>query len=210
MALALLDILGVEPSRVRLRVDTGTNRYFQVKVGTASTTRSGFDWIDGVVHQTPVLQNPRGGGLLDTATEVTVPLPRLPRPSRGLPAPHLLAQLFTYRAETGRGLGFSPVLPLEPGMTMPALIEDQSVSMSTVTDGRTGFAPPRTVACRTVAEQFSEPRLDDLLAQIIRVAAPVVLQAFGGQSTTPPAAGAPAPPAAPLGGLVDAIIHALP
>src|SRR5439155_1623046 len=55
---------------------------------------------------------------------------------------------------------------------------------------------------------FSEPRLDDLLAQIVRVAAPVVLQAFGGQSTTP-AAGTPAS-AAPLGGLLDAIVRALP
>jgi hypothetical protein len=206
MALALLDILGVEPSRARVRVDTGTNRYFQLKLGTASTVHSGFDWIDGVVHQTPVLANPRGGGLLDTATEVTVPLPRLPRPSRTLPPPRLLAQLFTYRTEAGQGIGFSPVLPLEPGQTMPALIEQESTPTPTVTDGRTAFAPPRTVACRTVAEQFSEPRLDDLLAQIIRVAAPVVLQAFGGQSTTP-AAGAGSPP---LGGLVDAIVRALP
>src|SRR5689334_1559073 len=124
MALALLDIIGVEPSRARLRVDTGTNRFFQVKVGTASTTRSGFDWIDGVVQQTPVLPNPRGGGLLDTATEVTVPLPRLSRPSHGQPPPHLLAQLFTYRTQTGRGVGFSPVLPLEPGLTMPTLIDE--------------------------------------------------------------------------------------
>src|ERR1043166_1591696 len=185
MALALLDILGVEPSRARLRIDTGTNRYFQVKLGTASTSRSGFDWIDGVVHQTPVLPNSRGGGLLNTAAEITVPLPRLPQLQRGVPPPQLLAQLFTYRTQTGRGLGFSPVLALERGMTMPTLIDEQSIAAPAVTDGRPRFAPPRPVAGRTAAEQLSEPRLDDLLAQIVRVAAPVVLQAFGGQSTTP-------------------------
>ena len=215
MALALLDILGVDPSRARLRIDTGTNRYFQVKLGTATATRSGFDWIDGVVHQTAVLPNPRGGGLLDTAAEITLPLPRVPSLQRGVPPPPLLAQLLTYRTETGQGLGFSPVLPLERGMTMPTLIDEQSTAAPAVTDGRSAFAPPRTVACTTVAEQFSEPRLDDLLAQIVRVAAPVVLQAFGGQSTTPavgasaaPAAGAAS--AAPLGGLLDAIVRALP
>lgn len=190
MALALLDIVGVEPSRARLRVDTGTNRFFQVKFGLASTTHAGFDWIDGVVRQTPVLPNPRGGGLLSTATEVTVPLPRVASGRR------LLAQLFTYRTEARLGPSFSPVLPLEPGMTMPTLIDEQSVS-----------APARTVPCRTVSEQFSEPRLDDLLAQIVRVAAPVVLQLLGGggQTAQPAAAGNGG-----LGGLIGAIVHALP
>lgn len=206
MALALLDILGADPSRLRVRVDTGTNRYYQLCIGTGTTSRSGFDWIDGVVHRTPVTPNPSGGGLLDTATEVTLPLPRLPRAQGLVPQP-LYVQLLTFRTPGGLGPGFSPVLPVTREVTMPTRYTDTF----SITDGAPAFAPPRTVPSRTCAEQMSEPRLDDLLAQIVRVAAPVVLQLIGGGQT----ASSGSAPAAPAGGnalgpLVQAIAGALP
>ena len=51
--------------RRRLRIDTGTNRYYQLKLGTATyAPGAGFDWIDDVVYPTPRAANPRGGDLL--------------------------------------------------------------------------------------------------------------------------------------------------
>lgn len=226
MALALLDLLGVDASRARLRIDTGTNRYYQLKLGTATTTRAGFDWIDEVVHQTPVTLNPAAGGLLNTAKELTVPIRGLVRTIHGLPPPRLFAQLFSFKTAQGRALGFSQLLPLDRAMTTPGpTYNDPGSAMTlTLTDGQ--FAPVRSVANRTCAEQFSAPRLDDLLAQIVRVAAPVVLQLLGnagtaagspgsgsGSTGSSPAASAATPTssgAGLLGPLVQAIASALP
>ncbi len=180
MALALLDLLAVDPSHARLRIDTGTNRYYRLELGRATTSRSGFDWIDDVVHRTPLVVNPRGGLLPGSAIEIALSI-------RGLLPGPLVVQLFSYKAPDGRSLAFSPVLSLDRVMTM--LPTHYSEPQSAVSDG--GPPPlraPRAVACRTCAEQFSAPRVDDLLAQIARVAGPLVLQLLGQQGA--PAAGA--------------------
>ena len=200
MALALLDLLGLDAQRARLRVDTGTNRYYQVKLGLAAGSRGGFDWIDEVVHETPIALNPAGGGLLNTATEVTVPIRGLVRPARGLPAPRLFAQLFSFKTAQGRSLGFSGVLTLDRAMT--SLVPNFQGPLSV---GEPVLCPPRAVPCRTCSEQFSAPRLDDLLAQIVRVAAPLVLQLLGQQG--PSAANASA---APIGPLLQAVAGVVP
>jgi hypothetical protein len=219
MALALLDILGIDASAARLRLDTGTNRYYQLKIGVSTTTRSGFDWVDEVVYQTPMAVNPAGGGLLNTATELTVPIRGLRRAGRGLPPPRLFAQLFSFKTPDGRALGFSQVLPLDRAMTMlgSSYLDPSSATTLTVTDGAPALRAPRAVPCRT-AEQFSEPRIDDLLAQIVRVAAPVVLQLLGNQSATTVAgasgSGATTQAAGSAGGalgpLIQAIVSVLP
>jgi hypothetical protein len=209
MALALLDLVGLEHSGLRFRIDTGTNRYYQLKVGRDVRDRSGIEWIDGVVFQTPVTPNPAGGGLLDTATDVSVPPVELER-GRGY------AQLFTFKTNKGGAPAFSPVVRINRAMAIPGpeYVEPESTEVQEVMYSTLEtFERPRAVPCRTVAEQFGAPGLGDLLTQIVKVAGPVVLRMLGGgqeaAAGTQPAAGggttATAEPS-PIAGIVEAIL----
>jgi hypothetical protein len=211
MALALLDLVGLDGSNARFRIDTGTNRHYQLKLGRGTTSRSGFDWIDDVVYQTPLRENPAGGSLLNTATEISVP-------TRGLLTGRSFAQLFSYRSRDGRAMGFSPVIAVDRAMTAldSNYTAPESLANGGAADGSVpALFPPRAVSCRTCSEEFSAPRLDDLLAQIVKVAGPIVAQLLA-QPGTPgaqaPAAGSPpAAGAAPaVGSLLQAIVGVLP
>ncbi|MHB8689636.1 MAG: hypothetical protein ACYDHH_00180 [Solirubrobacteraceae bacterium] len=221
MALALLDLLGVDADRARLRIDTGTNRYYRLELGLANVTRSGFDWIDEVVHRTPITPNPAGGGLLNTSTELTVPTRGIVPTRHGLPVSHLFAQLFSFKTADGRGLGFSKVVPVVGEMAAPGPGYVDYGSSLSITNGAPALAPPRAVACRTCAEAMTAPRLDDLLAQLVRLAAPAVLQLLGqagggtaaggaASSVGAPSGGAATGPAAALGPLLQALVGAVP
>src|SRR6266536_4988416 len=150
MALALLDLVGLDGSTARFRIDTGTNRHYQLKLGRATTSRSGFDWIDDVVYQTPMRENPAGGSLLNTATEIAVPV-------RGLLTGRSFAQLFSYRSRDGRAMGFSPVIAVDRAMTAlgPNYTAPASLANGAVSDGSVpALSPPRAVPCRTCSEEF--------------------------------------------------------
>jgi hypothetical protein len=205
MALAILDLVGIDDGNARFRIDTGTNRYYQLKLGRGAGTRSGFDWIDGVVHTTPLQLNEAGGGLLDSSTEISVPVGRARRHERG-PA---YAQLFSFKTREGRSPAFSAVVSLDRAMSVPGPdYELPESAMHEVMDIRPpSFQRPRTVACRTCAEQFGAPGIGDLLTQLLKVAAPVVLDFL--QKGQPPAVSPPAgtggtpagakPPSSPAG-----------
>jgi hypothetical protein len=206
MALAILDLLGIDDGNARFRIDTGTNRYYQLKLGRGVGTRSGFDWIDGVVHTTPIQLNEAGGGLLDSSTELSVPLGRARRHERG----PTYAQLFSFKTREGRSPAFSAVLSLDHAMSVPGPdyeLPESSAMHDLMAIGPPSFQRPRTVACRTCAEQFGAPGIGDLLTQLLKVAAPVVLDFLQkGQppAVTPPVVtgGTPAgakPPAPPAG-----------
>lgn len=211
MALALLDLLGVDGARARLRIDTGTNRYYRLELGLAIGNRSGFDWVSEVVHRTAVAPNPAGGGLLDTSTEVTVPVGGLVPTARGRPLPHLYAQLFSFKTAEGRSFGFSRVLPLVGEMAAPGpAYVDYGSSISHGNGAAPALAPARAVACRTSADAMTAPRLDDLLAQLVRVAAPAVLQLLGQSGGAASGGGAGGGIAAALGPLLQALVSALP
>jgi hypothetical protein len=184
MALAILELVGIDDGNARFRIDTGTNRYYQLKLGRGAGTRSGFDWIDGVVHTTPLQLNEAGGGLLDSSTEISVPIGRDRRHERG-PA---YAQLFSFKTREGRSPAFSAVVALDRAMSVPGPDYElpESSAMHEVMDIRLpSFQRPRTVACRTCAEQFGAPGIGDLLTQLLKVAAPVVLDFL--QKGQPPA-----------------------
>jgi hypothetical protein len=213
MALALLDLVALEGSSVRFRIDTGTNRWYQLKLGRGVRDRSGVEWIDEVVFQTPVAENPAGGGMLHTSTEVEVP-------ADGLERDRAYAQLFSFKTAKGGGPAFSSVVRVDRAATIagpeyvePEWTEVQEHMNSTLQT----FNRPRQVPTRTFAEQFSAPAFGDLLAQIARVAGPVVLRMLAGEK---PAAGAP--PAAgvgqgaggagadPFAGLIEGILKLIP
>jgi hypothetical protein len=206
MALAILDLVGLDGRSARFRIDTGTNRYFQLKVGRSVGSRSGLEWIDDVVFATPIKLNARGGGLLDTSAEISVPGARL-----GRDAPY--AQLFSFKTQDGRSPAFSPVVRVDhavsalgPDYAAPESAETQEIMNATLAP----FETPRTTECRTCAEQFGGPALGDLLTQIVQVAAPVVMQLLGqGTAAGPPAAGGAGAQPNMLAGLLDAILKAI-
>jgi hypothetical protein len=235
MALALLDLLALGESGARLRVDTGTNRYYQLKLGRASGTREGFDWIDDVIHETPVQLNSSGGGTLATSTTITLPFHGLSHPRPGLPAPPVYAQLFSFKTPDRRGLAFSQVVALDrTTMTLEPTYHDLTSSTAlTVSDRVPVLNRPRVVACRTCAETQSLPKVEDVLGLIVRALVPVAQKLFpeppavgsgaaGSGTTTPgaallPSGSAAAPPGATggesggaLGSLLQAIGGALP
>jgi hypothetical protein len=211
MALAILDLVGLDDASTRFRIDTGTNRYYQLKIGRSLRSRSGVDVIDEVVFQTPLSVNEAGGSLLDSSTEISVPSQRLER-GRGY------AQLFSFKTRDGRAPGFSPVLRLQRGLGMPdaTYSAPESSQMHEVMDAAVApFQPARTVACRTTAQQFSAPALGDLLTELVRVAGPVVMgllangQAAATGSMAPAsAAGAVQPDA--LARVLQAVLKAIP
>jgi hypothetical protein len=217
MALAILDIVGLDGSSARFRVDTGTNPYYQLKLGRSVQTRSDLDWVDDVVLQTPLRLNPAGGSMFDTATEILVPVDKLEQSKA-------YAQLFTFKTRAGRSPAFSSVVRLNRALTLPGpdYTAPESLDMQAAADITDApFRRPRSVACRTCAEQFSAPAIGDLLTQIVRVAGPIVMQLLGqpqaaAQGGTLPAAGgaAGAPPvpaqANPIAGLVEAILKVIP
>ncbi len=211
MALAILELLGFDKPNLKFRIDTGTNRYYQLKVGSSVRRRYGIDWVDDVVFATPMAVNQKGGSLLDTDTEISVPVQRVE-------SGKAYVQLFTFKSRDGRAPAFSRVVgvPMGPGLPGPGLIDLPSLEMQTAMGtAPSSFQPPRRVACRTYGEQFSQaPLVGDLLTQIVQIATPVVLDLLGaGQS---PSGSAAAPTSGHAGsgdglaGLVAAILRAIP
>ena len=89
MALATLELVELSDAAARFRLDTGTNRYFTIRIGRTATERAGYRWVDDVILETPLRPSPRGGEMLATATEVTVPVPMEQRsPSATLKKKH--------------------------------------------------------------------------------------------------------------------------
>ena len=116
-----------------------------------------------------------------------------------------VAQLFSFKTREGRSPAFSALVPLDTALRIPDadFVLPESSEMEQVLHTPTAFRHSRAVPCRTHAEQFSAPALGDLLTQLVKVAAPVVMgflqQPPAGGAVTPPAAGAGAgatPPAA--------------
>ena len=105
MALALLDLLDYEQPHVRARIDTGTNRYYQVKVGHGVQQRGGIDWVDEVVFASPIRQNEAGGDVFNSAREISFGIPA----DLGDPA---YVQLFTFKTPAGTSPAFSQVVRL--------------------------------------------------------------------------------------------------
>jgi hypothetical protein len=213
MALALLDLVGTEGPGLRFRIDTGTNRYYRLKLGRDVRDRSGVEWIDDVVFETPLQATRTGSGLLDTAMEVVAPGDRL-EPGRGY------AQLFSFKTSEGRAPAFSAVVRVGGAMSIPGAdyVAPESTEMQeTMHINVQSFEHPRPVSSRTCAEQLGSPTFGDLLSQIVKVAGPIVMGVIGSQGAAPGtgtapagAVGAGAPGADLLAGLVNQILKLIP
>jgi hypothetical protein len=227
MALAWLNVLDVGRNALRFAIDTGTSRYYQLRVGRARSTREGVDWVDGVYLTTPITPNEAGGSLLPATREVTVPASRLDRGDS-------YVQLVTYKASDGRGPAFSDVV-LVPGAPQlrgrlargdlpdygmapmtPTLPMSVSRSMGTPSTAPEPFQTVRKIPCVQSPDLLArETSIEDVLSGIVRVAGPVVLKmlgtdgASGGASGGGTAGSGNASDSSPVAGVVSFLLKTL-
>src|SRR4051812_24682833 len=102
MALAVLQLVAADPGGLRFTADTGTSRYYRLRVGTGVRRAGGIDWVDGVYATTPVRANDRSGEIGDTSLEVALPGSVL-RPGEAF------VQLVSFKTPDGKSPAFSRV-----------------------------------------------------------------------------------------------------
>lgn len=175
MALAILELLAFEKGNVRFNIDTGTNRYYQLKIGRNVQRKYGIDWVDDVFFSTPVRTNDAGGGLLSSSKDIVLPVTRFDKENA-------YVQLFSFKTAEGKSPAFSSVVKVPMGMGVPGPIDyAPSYSISKPMNTNDTFQPPRAIPCRTYAEVYArQASLEDLLAGIVKIATPAVLSLLGG------------------------------
>ena len=179
MALAILELLAYDGANVRFRIDTGTNKYYQLKAGKSVDRNNGIDWVDEIFLKTRMATNDAGRGLFNSSKEIAIPATRLG-------SGHAYVQLFSFKTPDGKSPAFSKVLKV-PVASARYYGDDakyelpMSMSFSTAMNTLQTFQSPRRVPCRTCREAYSQTAsLDELLAGIIKVATPIVSNLLGG------------------------------
>jgi hypothetical protein len=175
MALAIFELLAFEKGNARFNIDTGTNRYYQLKIGRNVQHKYGIDWVDDVFFSTPVRTNDAGGGLLSSSKDISIPITRFDKED-------VYVQLFSFKSMQGKSPAFSRVVKVPMGLGVPGPIDDvPSFSMAASMNTIDLFQPSRRIPCRTYSEVYEQQAsLEDLLSGIVKIAAPVVLNLLGG------------------------------
>jgi hypothetical protein len=177
MALAILELLAVEEKDVQFKIDTGTNRYYQLKIGRSFQRKSGIDWINEVFFSTPINTNDMGGDLLNSSKNISLPIKYF---NQG----NAYVQLFSFKTPQGKSPAFSHVIQVPIGFGIPnGPLPELAASLSTpiVMNTITSFQPPRKIPCQSYADMYSQQAsLEDLLAGIVKIATPVILNLMGG------------------------------
>jgi hypothetical protein len=177
MALAILELLAVEKAYVRFNIDTGTNKYYQLKIGRNVRRKYGIDWVDEVVSSTPVGINEAGGNVLHSSKDVSIPVTRFDKGNA-------YVQLFSFKTAEGKSPAFSRVVRVPMGFGVPAGIPTGFApffAMATSMKTTYAFQPPRRIPCQSYTEAYArQASLEDLLAGIVKMAAPAVLNLLGG------------------------------
>ena len=189
MALAILELDSIGKDGARFRIDTGTNRYYQLKLGRGVRRKGGIDWVDEVFFSTPIGSNTAGGSLLDSRKNVSVPIKVFDRGN-------IYVQLFSFKNAVGKSPGFSDVLDLPAGSAALAAIPvdfalPSSIPVEMIT---VPFNAPHSLPCRTCAEAYAQQAsIEELLGSIAKVAVPIVTGFLGGAQggATPAVATAP-------------------
>lgn len=196
MALALLELLEVDLDQVKFRIDTGTNRFYQLKVGRAYRSRSGINWIDQVVYATPITANPASNNWFNSTQEVSLPVTRF---ENG----RAYVQLFSFKNPQGKSPAYSNILRVSLGVdASPPANLVAPFSVEATMNRPMSFEAPRRVAFHPGVTNFAQPAsIDNLLGAILNAAGPLVSNllrnpALGGAA---PGNGQPAAPAASSG-----------
>ncbi len=177
MALAILEPEAFESGGVRLKIDTGTNRYYRLKIGKSVEQKYGLDWVDEVFFSTPIRTNEHGGSLLDSSTDVVIPVQQLKNENS-----YAYVQLFSFKDANGKGPTLSKVRKLPSGLGQANLDLAPSLSVAKSMNTATPFRNPRVaIPCETYANRYAQAAsIEDLLSGILKVAGPIVLNLLNG------------------------------
>jgi hypothetical protein len=175
MALAILELVDSDDARVKLRIDTGTNRYYHLKIGKGVTRRHGIDWVDGVVGSTAMRTNDAGGSLLGSGKEISIP-------AKAFEGGNAYVQLFSYKTPEGKAPAFSEVIRAGMSYKFPfqntanrELSLSRPTSSATVTNMNNSFQTARSIRCQTYGDKYSQQAsLEDVLGTIVKFVGPVV------------------------------------
>jgi hypothetical protein len=198
MALALLELQDADDAHLEFRIDCGTNTQRRVQIG--SNVERGM--VADVYYSTPA--GPAAGAQQPFDSTETLQVPR-----RALHGRRAYAQLVSWK-DGGRARAVSEVVDLAGVTPMPASTRLQrstapSASSMSIEEDR-GTAPlreARSVPHRTALARPAS--LDALIGEIVKLAAPVVLDLLkqAPAAGTPAAAGSAGAGGAPLQGLMQ-------
>jgi hypothetical protein len=203
MALAILELGNYDEANLELRIDTGTNPYYQIKAGTKVRRDVGIDLVENVYVTTPMARNAAGGDVLNSSTDMSVPSRRFNRPNTYI-------QLFSYKTPDRKSPAVSRAVRVPVVLDLPvrspsdyAASFAEPMSDGTTHMNATQYRTPRRIPCRT-ATLVRQASIDQLLGQVLKLAAPVVLDGLK-------ATGGPGPNGGttPAGGIIAQLIQML-
>lgn len=194
MALALLEWVDADDANVTFRLDTGTNTHYELKLGNAVRHDGADDWVDQVYFSTPTLQHEAGGLLFDSAAELQIPKGRFHGTA--------YAQLTSSKAG-GRAQAHSDVIAIPEASIMQSvsrLRSPASLARPASLGAEPAFRPVRSIANRSSAVARAAS-IETLLGEIVKLAAPLVMNLLKGPPTAPANSGANGSVSAVPGGL---------
>lgn len=175
MALAILELGSYDEANLELRIDTGTNLYYQIKAGTEVRRDLGIDLVENVYVTTPMVRNAAGGDVLNSSTDISIPSQRFNRPNTYI-------QLFSYKNPERKSPAVSRAVRVPVALDLPvrspsdyAASFAKSISGGTMQMNATQHRTPRRITCRT-ASLVHQASIDQLLGGVLKLAAPVVLE----------------------------------
>lgn len=203
MALAILELAALDRGQVQFNINTGTNRYYQLRIGSRCERRYGLDWVEGITYRTPITLNDGGGSPLRYVKQVALPESRFSGGAQ-------YVQLFSFKTAEGAAAAFSTVVHVGRERQRTGAQEvSAKFSISKAMRVTTPLLTPRAVSCRTAPRRYAQTAsLDDLLGTVLRIAQPALLELLRGAAQDigrTAAAGSQEGPAAILNQVLQAI-----
>jgi len=195
MALAILELLDYDDKVCQFQIDTGTNTYYQIKVGAHVRRDLGIDLVDQVYYTTPMARNTESGDMFAPKQSLSIPIQALmPTAQKGSGTkPYPYAQLYSYKTAEKISPAVSRVLRLPIGIKLssksPSDYAAGFSSSNLAGDSimtESNLSAPRRIPCRSpgLSQQAS---LDQILGQVIKLAEPIVSKMLKSNRSAAPA-----------------------
>ncbi|MEM9820550.1 MAG: hypothetical protein AAF985_05740 [Bacteroidota bacterium] len=171
MALAIIQQLGSSGDRIRFRVDIGTNRFFQYRIGSASRRDRGIELLRGITFRSPIFETKNAAQRLLRADFI------LEVPANHFDANAKRIQLLSFKDKAGKGIAVSEVLRVVAPVDNKADFLFPKLSMSSEN------AIMEQIPVKYKSKSYSETDLSQgmfweavvsALPGLIKVAAPIV------------------------------------
>jgi hypothetical protein len=177
MALAILKFLTIEKNRAKFRIDTGTNKFYYLKIGKTVSERGGITWVDSITEKTPIEENDKSNTLINTAKEISVRGDLFNRED-------CYVQLFSFKNKEGKSPAFSKVIKVRatPDIdTGSTDIYSLSTSINSNRMAENILNPHRNIPHRVSHSKYSkQSSAENILLDIVRLAGPIVMGILSG------------------------------